>query len=369
MNWLDGSVVMLSVIELLMAAFASGEGGNLSAFRTVRVFRTFRVLRVARLLRALRSMKTILQVIAVSASSFFYITMLLFVFIFIYTLLGIQVFGGQMNFPDGKPRGNYDSFIIAFLTVFQVLTTENWNSVLYDSMRSETLGQVAPVIYYVSWIFIGNFILLNLFLAILLDGFLTEDEGDDGDIELIEKREREEKLVKIQLEKQRRLKKMGCAPTIRDEDSQNARKQKSVEENLVDDVDDMEMETIREIFMDVGLIKKKDAAREKRLMYAGIHCEKSFYIFQKQNPIRLWAYKIQKHKLFDNIIMLLIGMSSVKLALDSYLVYYPPDAPEITLSENIDIAMNIAFLLECITKNLAMGMIMDEGSYLRESWN
>lgn len=42
----------------------------------------------------------------------------MFVFIFIYTLLGMQVFGGQFNFPDGKPRGNYDSFIIAFLTVF-----------------------------------------------------------------------------------------------------------------------------------------------------------------------------------------------------------------------------------------------------------
>jgi hypothetical protein len=53
MNYLDGSVVMLSVVELV---FLSGEGGAISAFRTVRIFRTFRVLRVARLLRAMRSM-------------------------------------------------------------------------------------------------------------------------------------------------------------------------------------------------------------------------------------------------------------------------------------------------------------------------
>ena len=70
-----------------------------------------------------------------SAGSFVYITLLMFVFVFIYTLLGMQLFGGQFNFEDGKPRGNYDAFIIGFLTVFQVLTTENWNSVLYDSMR------------------------------------------------------------------------------------------------------------------------------------------------------------------------------------------------------------------------------------------
>lgn len=62
MNWLDGGVVSLSIMELLMNAI-SGGGGNLSAFRTVRVLRTFRVLRVARLLRALKSMKVILTVI------------------------------------------------------------------------------------------------------------------------------------------------------------------------------------------------------------------------------------------------------------------------------------------------------------------
>ena len=64
-----------------------------------------------------------------------------------------------------------------------MLTTENWNSVLFDSMRSEKIGLFAPVIYYVSWIFIGNFILLNLFLAILLDGFLAEDDEEEGDLE------------------------------------------------------------------------------------------------------------------------------------------------------------------------------------------
>ena len=117
MNWLDGGVVSLSIVEIVMTVF-SGGGGDLSAFRTVRVFRTFRVLRVARLLRALKSMKVIIAVISRSAGSFVYITLLMFVFIFIYTLLGMQVFGGQFNFPDGKPRGNYDSFIIAFLTVF-----------------------------------------------------------------------------------------------------------------------------------------------------------------------------------------------------------------------------------------------------------
>ena len=52
-------------------------------------------------------------------------------------------------------------------------------------MRSELIGLFVPVIYYVSWIFVGNFILLNLFLAILLDGFLSEDDEVEGDLEEI----------------------------------------------------------------------------------------------------------------------------------------------------------------------------------------
>lgn len=90
-----------------------------------------------------------------------------------------------------------------------MLTTENWNSVLYDSMRNEEIGYYAPVIYYVSWIFIGNFILLNLFLAILLDGFLSEDDEEAGDEEEIERLARDKRKLAVAAEKARRLKKMG----------------------------------------------------------------------------------------------------------------------------------------------------------------
>jgi hypothetical protein len=62
MNWLDGTVVSLSIFEILITIIG-GSGGNISAFRTVRVFRTLRVLRVARLLRSLKSMKVIIAVI------------------------------------------------------------------------------------------------------------------------------------------------------------------------------------------------------------------------------------------------------------------------------------------------------------------
>lgn len=129
MNLLDGAVVILSIIEIIMESLGGGGGaGNLQAFRTVRVFRTFRVLRVTRVLRALKSMAMVIGVISRSFMDFVLITILMFVFIFIYTLLGRQIFQGNFDFgPDEEmPRGNYESFTVAFVTVFQVLTMENW---------------------------------------------------------------------------------------------------------------------------------------------------------------------------------------------------------------------------------------------------
>lgn len=105
--------------------------------------------------------------------------MLLLLFVFIYSLLGMQVFGGAFRDPEvvGTIRYNYDSFISAFLTSFIMLTTENWNSIMFYAFSGDT-SQALIAVYFVSCIFIGNWMLLNLFLAILLDSFTQVEEED-----------------------------------------------------------------------------------------------------------------------------------------------------------------------------------------------
>lgn len=96
--------------------------------------------------------------------------MLLALFMFIYTLLGMQIFGGQF-LPESVTgvRQSFDTFFDAFFTVFQVLTVENWNDIETMVLTSQT--GTWSIVYLISWIFIGNWILLNLLQAILLDGF------------------------------------------------------------------------------------------------------------------------------------------------------------------------------------------------------
>ena len=104
-------------------------------------------------------------------------SILLFLFMFTYVLLGMELFANRVKYnandkydlTDGtSPRENFDSFWNALLTIFIVLTGENWDSIMYSFARP--FGAEA-VVFFVSFIIIGQMILLNLFLAILLKNF------------------------------------------------------------------------------------------------------------------------------------------------------------------------------------------------------
>lgn len=105
-------------------------------------------------------------------------TVLLMLFIYVYSLLGMQFFAGRLRFteqggnydPQGSyiPRANFDSMLWASVTIFQVLVGDGWNQVMYDCYRA--VGW-ASVFYFITLVIMGNIIMLNLFLAILLGNF------------------------------------------------------------------------------------------------------------------------------------------------------------------------------------------------------
>ncbi|CAI2364628.1 unnamed protein product [Moneuplotes crassus] len=374
MNYVDGAVVILSIVEL---AFLSNSGGSLSAFRTVRIFRTFRVLRVARLLRSMQSMQVIIGVIGRSMSSFVYLAILLLLFIFIYSLMGMQLYGGQYNNLEGpKPRANFDSFGVAFLTVFQLLTMENWNSILYSTMDQS--GWTAAI-YLISWIFIGNFVLLNLFLAILLDSFVEEDEEEKKEMEEINimnglhdqpnlesdqkanlEGKKNEQLIEA-IDYQIKLD-LGQGDDKNDSKKfvRKKSKKKNKDTNLLDESIEITPET---------LAKKESEIKPSKILYEGVECERAFFFISKSNPIRVWIYTLTQWAGFETIIMTLILLSSIKLIADTYILNRSDDSLEIVISGYFDLFFIIFFALESLIKSIAAGLVFEKGSYLRESWN
>jgi sensor histidine kinase YesM len=68
-----------------------------------------------------------------------------------------------------SPRENFDDFFHAFISIYVILIGDDWQLVMYNSIRSEGYG--ISIVYFITLLVVGNFVLFNLFLAILLSNF------------------------------------------------------------------------------------------------------------------------------------------------------------------------------------------------------
>uniref|UniRef100_A0A8C1NXT3 Voltage-dependent P/Q-type calcium channel subunit alpha-1A n=1 Tax=Cyprinus carpio TaxID=7962 RepID=A0A8C1NXT3_CYPCA len=179
-NCFDCIVICGSIFEVLWSMIQPGTSFGISVLRALRLLRIFKVTKYWASLRnlvvsLLNSMKSIISLL-----------FLLFLFIVVFALLGMQLFGGQFNFESGTPPTNFDTFPAAIMTVFQILTGEDWNMVMYDGIESQggvKKGMVFSVFFIVLTLF-GNYTLLNVFLAIAVDNLanaqeLTKDEQEE----------------------------------------------------------------------------------------------------------------------------------------------------------------------------------------------
>uniref|UniRef100_A0A3Q3ESQ8 Voltage-dependent L-type calcium channel subunit alpha n=1 Tax=Kryptolebias marmoratus TaxID=37003 RepID=A0A3Q3ESQ8_KRYMA len=178
-NRFDCFVVCAGIIETILVEMDIMPPLGIAVLRCVRLLRIFKVTRhwtalsnlVASLLNSMKSIASLL--------------LLLFLFLIIFALLGMQLFGGKFNFDETQTkRSTFDAFPQALLTCFQILTGEDWNVVMYDGIMAYG-GPVFPgmivCVYFVILFICGNYILLNVFLAIAVDnlGEITSDNNID----------------------------------------------------------------------------------------------------------------------------------------------------------------------------------------------
>uniref|UniRef100_A0A8C2UKP3 Voltage-dependent T-type calcium channel subunit alpha-1G n=1 Tax=Coturnix japonica TaxID=93934 RepID=A0A8C2UKP3_COTJA len=172
-NIFDGIIVVISVWEIV-----GQQGGGLSVLRT---FRLMRVLKLVRFMPALQRQLVVLMKTMDNVATF---CMLLMLFIFIFSILGMHLFGCKFaserdgdTLPDRK---NFDSLLWAIVTVFQILTQEDWNKVLYNGMASTSSW---AALYFIALMTFGNYVLFNLLVAILVEGFQAEGDASKSDSE------------------------------------------------------------------------------------------------------------------------------------------------------------------------------------------
>jgi len=160
-NDFDAIIVIVGLLEFLNAGS-----------KALTVLRAFRLLRIFKIVKSWTTLKKLLQTVLNSFSSIANLGLLMFLLIFIYSLIGMQFFSGDIpDNEDNEFRFNFNTFGYSLITIFVMLTAENWNSILIQFIDKDGF---AASIYFVSMIIFGNIMVLNLFLAILLS-FISEN--------------------------------------------------------------------------------------------------------------------------------------------------------------------------------------------------
>ncbi|XP_044073556.1 sodium channel, voltage-gated, type I-like, alpha isoform X2 [Siniperca chuatsi] len=182
-NIFDGIIVSLSLMDLCLEKV-----GGMS------VLRSFRLLRVFKLAKSWPTLNTLIKIIGNSVGALGNLTLVLAIIVFIFAVVGMQLFG--KNYKDcvckisddcTLPRWHMNDFFHSFLIVFRVLCGE-WIETMWDCM--EVAGTTMCIIVYMMVMVIGNLVVLNLFLALLLSSFsadnlaATEDDSDMNNLQV-----------------------------------------------------------------------------------------------------------------------------------------------------------------------------------------
>lgn len=405
-NRFDSFVVICSIVEVILIHTNVIKPLGVSVLRCARLLRVFKATRywtslrnlVASLLNSMRSIASLL--------------LLLFLFIVIFALLGMQLFGGKFNFDEtqAKPRSNFDTFWQSLLTVFQILTGEDWNEVMYNGIKA--YGGVRNVgflvcLYFVILFICGNYILLNVFLAIAVDNLadaqsLTEieqekeeekarsqsirrskskspgQEDKEGEVKAIE----EDEGVGLNSNgegESSRNRDSADDPHVRidlnsDEVSGEYRENKQVpsheeEEEVAEDqgTEDEAVEGEEDESQTVSTARPRRMSEVKMPdKFKPIPKASALFIFSHDNRFRVFCHFICNHNYFGNFILACILISSAMLAAEDPL---DQSAERSKILNYFDYIFTSVFTIEIIIKLISYGLVLHKGSFCRSYFN
>ena len=168
----------MSYVELVVPEDTSGEGGG-----GLGMLRAFRLLRIFKIIKSWESLKVLLSTVFDSLQAITNLGVLIVLFLFIFALLCKQFFSEPLLDDEGsEARYYFGDTYSALITMFIILTGENWNEIMILVISNK--NSFSPAYLFISMMLLGNFMLLNLFLAILLKSISDiGEEDDDGEID------------------------------------------------------------------------------------------------------------------------------------------------------------------------------------------
>ena len=296
-NMLDGIIVSLSIGEMLITVLLADTGVNISFLRMLRL------LRLLRLLKAWPGLYKIVMAFVKAIPQISNLFVLMFLLMFIFALLGMQAFGGTGISEDS--RWHFDYFYSGMLAVFGIFTGA-W----VDAFQAcaDATGVTLAIAYFVPGLIIGFFIVMNLFIAILLEAFVEEEEEEE---------EPEE------------------------EGGEEAAEERPASPSL-------------------GVVPSTEAALEP-LEGTSLFC------LPPESGLRLACQKLAESAAFDQFIIVLIIASSICLALDVPRLDQDSDLKKYLIILNY--WFTGLFIFEMTIKIIAYSFITAPKAYIKSGWN
>uniref|UniRef100_A0A158Q5I2 Voltage-dependent calcium channel type A subunit alpha-1 n=1 Tax=Dracunculus medinensis TaxID=318479 RepID=A0A158Q5I2_DRAME len=311
-NRFDCIVIVGSAFEVIWAELKGGSFG-------ISVLRALRLLRIFKLTSYWVSLRNLVRSLMNSMRSILSLLFLLFLFILIFALLGMQLFGGKFNFPNMHPYTHFDTFPVALITVFQILTGEDWNEVMYLAIESQGGvygGGMIYCIYFIVLVLFGNYTLLNVFLAIAVDNLANAQE-------LTAAEEADERANEI------------C-----------------------DDSEDYDEQVIT--FEEYEEEESPFGGPKPMVPFS------SMFLFSPTNPFRIFVHSVVSTKYFEMFVMSVICFSSIALSAEDPV---DDENPRNSVLQYMDYCFTGVFAFEMCLKLIDQGVLLHPGSYCRDFWN
>ncbi|XP_018650448.1 voltage-dependent calcium channel [Schistosoma mansoni] len=326
-NIFDCVVIIGSLFEIIWGFFHPDASFGISVLRALRLLRIFKVTRYWASLRnlvlsLLNSMRSIISLL-----------FLLFLFILIFALLGMQLFGGDFNFDEGRPTQNFDTFVKALLTVFQV--KEEQAKLQEESHLAEETAEMRSVTD--------------------AKNNVNNNNNNNGDL----KNTQTGKFVNNYHK-----------PNVHDtEFSSNAiRNTNEMNKNITGVQKDNFM--FRHMTnLNFTSLESDDTAKlqgSTQIQGKPVLPYSSMFIFAPTNAIRRFCHFVVNLRYFDLFIMIVICASSIALAAEDPI---SEQSKRNTILEHFDYAFTGVFTIELILKVIDLGVVLHPGSYFRDTWN
>ena len=144
-NLFDFLIVTISLIPI-----------NESEF--ILLARLIRIFRVLRLVSAIPELRKLVTALIKALPSMGYVVLMMFILFYIYATVGSFLFADI----NSELWGN---ITISMLTLFRVITFEDWTDVMYETMQQHKWSWI----YYLSFIFFNAFVFLNMMIGIIIE--------------------------------------------------------------------------------------------------------------------------------------------------------------------------------------------------------